>query len=155
MPTAQINVRAATPSDLAAIVEFNLQLAAETEEKSLDLERLSRGVAALLADAAKGRYFVAEIDSTLVGQMMHTWEWSDWRNGMLWWLQSVYVRPEFRGRGVFKALYDHVATLARAEADVVGLRLYVDQRNAAARRVYARCGLEPAGYDVLERLWNQ
>jgi GNAT superfamily N-acetyltransferase len=85
---------------------------------------------------------------------MHTWEWSDWRNGMLWWLQSVYVRREFRGRSVFRRLFEHVAALAQSDPTVVGLRLYVDQRNAAARRVYARCGLEPAGYDVFELAWE-
>lgn len=154
MQTAQINVRAANPSDHAAIVEFNLQLAAETEDKTLDRERLSCGVAALLADRAKGRYFVAEVDGTVVGQMMHTGEWSDWRNGMLWWLGSVYVTPEHRGCGVFRRLFEHVLALAQADPTVVGLRLYIDQDNSAARQVYARMGLGPAGYDVLERMWD-
>jgi GNAT superfamily N-acetyltransferase len=152
MHTAPIQVRPATLSDHAAIVEFNLQLAAETEDKALDRQRLSRGVAALLGDPAKGRYFVAEVDGTVVGQMMHTWEWSDWRNGMMWWLGSVYVVPEHRGGGVFRALFECVLALAQADPEVVGLRLYYEQRNSAARNVYARLGFEPAGYEVLERM---
>ena len=154
MQSSQIQVRSALPSDCEAIVEFTLQLAAETEDKTLDRERLSRGVAALLNEPAKGRYFVAEIDGTLVGQIMHTREWSDWRNGMLWWLQSVYVAPECRGRGVFRRLFEYVSAQAQADEGVVGLRLYIDQRNSRARQVYRRCGLEPAGYDVLERMWD-
>jgi len=154
MPRLPINVRPATLSDHAVIVEFNLQLAAETEDKALDHEQLSRGVAALLHDPAKGRYFVAEIDGTPVGQIMHTWEWSDWRNGMFWWLQSIYVRAEHRGHGVFRQLFEHVAALGKADPGVVGLRLYVDHRNSDAREVYARLGLMPAGYDVLERIWT-
>ncbi|MBL8850781.1 MAG: GNAT family N-acetyltransferase [Planctomycetaceae bacterium] len=144
-------MRAATTSDLPAIIEFNLQLAAETEHKLLDREQLSRGVSALLADPAKGRYYVAAIDGAIAGQIMHTFEWSDWRNGMVWWLQSVYVRTEFRNRGVFRALFEHVLNLAQSDPEVVALRLYIDQRNTAARQVYSRYGLQPAGYDVLER----
>lgn len=155
MQHIKVEVRSARPSDCGTIVKFNLQLAAESEDKALDRERLAQGVAALLADPAKGRYFVAENDGMVVGQMMHTWEWSDWRNGMLWWLQSVYVVPELRGRGVFRALFAHLAALARADTNVVGLRLYVDQRNSAARQVYARMGLLPAGYDVLEHIWER
>lgn len=155
MQSAQLRVRSALPSDAGTIMEFNLQLAAESEDKALDRVRLSRGVAALLADPAKGRYFVAENDGTVVGQVMHTSEWSDWRNGTIWWLQSVYVVPELRGRGVFRALFSHVVALAQRDANVVGLRLYVDQRNAAARQVYQRMGLVPAGYDVLERMWGE
>lgn len=154
MQTTLVQIRAAQPSDLAVIVDFNWQLADETEGKTLHREQLTRGVAALLADPAKGRYFVAEVGGVIVGQLMHTYEWSDWRNGMLWWLQSVYVRPEFRGRGVFRALFEHVRTLAQSDPGVVGMRLYIDSRNAAARRVYVQCGLEPAGYDVLERMWT-
>jgi GNAT superfamily N-acetyltransferase len=155
MHSAPIQVRPATLSDHAAIVAFNLQLAVETEDKTLDRARLSRGVAALLQDPAKGRYFVAEVAGTVVGQMMHTWEWSDWRNGMMWWLGSVYVAPDCRGRGVFRRLFEHVLALARADPEVVGLRLYYEQHNAAARNVYAQLGFEPAGYEVLERMWDK
>jgi GNAT superfamily N-acetyltransferase len=153
MHRAPVRVRSATLADHPAIVEFNLQLAAETEDKSLNRERLSRGVSAVLSDPANGHYFVAEVDGGLAGQIMYTREWSDWRNGTIWWLQSVYVRPELRGQGVFRQLFEHVAGLAQHDPTVVGLRLYVDQRNSSARQVYTRLGLDPAGYEVLERMW--
>lgn len=154
MQTSAITIRAARETDHASLVEFNAQLAAETEDKSLDRERLSRGVRAFLADPAKGRYFVAEVDGMSVGQLMSTTEWSDWRNGMLWWLGSVYVVPAYRGRGVFRRLFEFVSALAQADRGVVGIRLYVERQNEVAKQVYARCGLEPAGYEVLERLWD-
>jgi GNAT superfamily N-acetyltransferase len=90
----------------------------------------------------------------VVGQIMHTREWSDWRNGDIWWLQSVYVHADYRGQGVFRALFEHLQALARRSPDVVGLRLYVEQENDAARQVYVRLGLRPGGYDVLEDLWR-
>jgi len=141
------------PADALQIVEFNLALAAESEAKHLDRQRLTRGVEALLADPAKGRYFLAEIDGIAVGQLMLTWEWSDWRNGMFWWLQSVYVRAEHRRGGVFRRLFEHVSALAHNDPGVVGLRLYVEQNNTVARDVYQRVGLAPAGYAVLEQSW--
>lgn len=155
MPAPDIAVRAARESDHELIVEFNAQLALETEDKPLDRTRLSLGVQALLVDPAKGRYFVAEVDGALVGQLMVTTEWSDWRNGMLWWLGSVFVESEHRRCGVFRHLFNHVAALAQADPDVAGLRLYVEHENSNARRVYAQCGMEPAGYDVLEQLWER
>jgi len=153
MHRAPVHVRSATLADQPAIVEFNLQLAAETEDKSLDRERLSRGVSALLGDATKGSYFVTEIDGRPAGQIMYTREWSDWRNGTIWWLQSVFVRAEWRGQGVLRQLFEHFAELAQNDPTVVGLRLYVDERNSSARQVYGRLGLDPAGYEVLERMW--
>ena len=155
MQTNQITIRAARDHDLSLITEFNAQLATETEDKALDRDRLKRGVAALLADPPKGRYFVAEVDGRVIGQLMHTTEWSDWRNGMIWWLGSVYVVPDHRRCGVFRRLYEHLSALAQADPEVVGIRLYVEHGNAAAHQVYSRCGLEPAGYDVLERLWER
>lgn len=155
MELPSVFVRSARASDHPWIVEFNAQLASETEDTSLERERLSRGVAALLSDPAKGRYFIAEVDRTPVGQLLITPEWSDWRNGMLWWLGSVYVVPEQRRRGVFRGLFEHVLGAAQADPGVAGLRLYVEHHNDVARDVYSRCGLAPAGYDVLERLWDR
>ena len=115
-----IAVRDAQLGDLAGIVEYNRLLALETEDKVLAPEVLSRGVEALLGDSSRGRYFIAEVDDRTVGQLMITYEWSDWRNGCIWWFQSVYVDGDFRRRGVFRRLFDHVVELSRKESDVVG-----------------------------------
>jgi GNAT superfamily N-acetyltransferase len=144
-------VRPATPADAVVVVEFNRLLALETEHKVLDPEVLARGVAAGLADPHKGLYFVAEDGGEVVGQMMLTYEWSDWRNGWLWWIQSVYVRRDARRRGVFRALYDHVRRAAEADPGVIGIRLYMERDNAAARQTYLRVGMTPTPYVVLER----
>ena len=144
-------IRRATPDDKNVVVEFNRLLAEESEGKALDLALLRAGVAAGLADPHKALYFVAEEDGRLLGQLMLTTEWSDWRNGWFWWVQSVYVRPEARRRGVFRALFEHVRQAAVLEPDVIGLRLYVDGDNRVARQTYTRVGLEPTGYLLLER----
>ncbi len=143
-------VRPATPADAEVLIDFNCRLAAETEHKQLDRDTVSHGVRRALADPAKARYFVACLGGRPVGQVMHTWEWSDWRNGYFWWLQSVYVVPAHRGRGVFRALFEHLRALAELDPEVIGLRLYVERENAAAQQVYARLGLTPTGYLVLE-----
>ena len=145
------SVRRAGPADAAVIVEFNLRLAEETEGKSLDPAVLAAGVADGLADPHKALYFVAEEGGAVVGQLMLTREWSDWRNGWLWWIQSVYVRKEARRQGVFRALYDHVYRLAVDDATVIGLRLYMEENNHAAAKTYGAVGMKPAGYVVFER----
>ena len=146
-----MTVRGATPADAAVIVDFNRRLAEESEGKQLDLAVLRPGVERALADPAKCLYFVAEDDGQAIGQMMITYEWSDWRNGWIWWIQSVYVRAEARRRGVFKALFDHVRQTAQRTGDVVALRLYVEKENETAQRTYHRLGLDSTGYIVLER----
>ena len=147
-------VRPATPDDWQHVVDFNLRLARETEHLQLDPAVLIPGVQAALADPAKARYFLAVAGTQVVGQLMHTYEWSDWRNGMIWWLQSVYVVPEHRSSGVFRALFDHLRTAAHTDPGVVGLRLYVEDENQRARDVYARLGLEPGGYSVMQQVWR-
>ena len=147
-------VRTAVLEDCPLIVDFNQRLAAETENMELNVDLLTSGVKAALADSAKARYFVASAGEAVVGQLMHTWEWSDWRNGMIWWLQSVYVVPEHRGQGVFRMLYDHVERLAENDAGVVGIRLYVETENDAARAVYEKLGMRLGGYNVMQRLWR-
>jgi len=147
---AALLVREATSEDAEAIVEFNRRMAAETEGVSLPLDTLRRGVAAALSDRAKARYFLACDGTRPVGQVMVTLEWSDWRNGFFWWLQSVYVLPEYRGKGVFRRLYEHVCELARQSGDVVGIRLYVEQHNKVAQAVYQRLGMRYANYLVYE-----
>ncbi len=147
-------IRDARREDLETIAEFNARLADETEGKTLDPEVLARGVARALADPDRLRYWVAEAASVqVVGQAAVTREWSDWRNGWLWWFQSVYVHPDYRGRGVFRALHRHVRNLALESGDVIGLRLYVEHENARAQRVYQALGMRPGGYHVLEELW--
>jgi GNAT superfamily N-acetyltransferase len=143
-------IRVARPDDAPVIVEFNAAIARETEGRELDRALLGPGVAALLADPAKGRYFVAELDGAVVGQTMVTWEWSDWRNGTFWWIQSVYVAPAHRRQGVFGALYRHVYDAARGDPGVCGVRLYMEHHNERARRVYLALGMQASGYEVLE-----
>ena len=143
-------VRPATARDLAVLVDFNAALARETEAKALDRTTLERGVAALLADGSKGQYFVAERDGMVVGALCITYEWSDWRNAVFWWIQSVYVREEARRQGVYTALYGDVERRARASADVCGLRLYVDHDNERAQSVYAALGMRESHYRFFE-----
>ncbi|HEY7158853.1 MAG TPA: GNAT family N-acetyltransferase [Gemmataceae bacterium] len=146
-----LSIRRASPADAAVVAEFNRLLAAESEGKTLDPAVLARGVAAVLADPHKGVYFLAEKDGASVGQIMYTTEWSDWRNGWFWWIQSVYVRHEARRRGVFRALFEHVHKAAQADPEVIGLRLYVERENHSAWETYRRMGMEAAGYVVFER----
>jgi GNAT superfamily N-acetyltransferase len=146
-----LSIRRAGPADAAIVTEFNRLLAAESEGKTLDAAVLAAGVASGLADPRKGVYFLAEEDGVAVGQIMFTTEWSDWRNGWFWWIQSVYVRPAERRRGVFRALFEHVDQAARADGHVIGLRLYVERENHVAQETYRRMGMEAAGYLVFER----
>jgi GNAT superfamily N-acetyltransferase len=143
-------IREATAADTEIIAEFNARLAEETEDLILERECLSAGVAALFADPARGTYFLAEVDGEIAGQIMITHEWSDWRNGDLWWIQSVYVAEKFRQAGVFKALFNHVRSLADSRKDVSGIRLYMDSDNERARQVYKRLGFKETNYEVLE-----
>ncbi len=145
-----ITIRPATPEDAEFLVRGNAAMALETEHLSLDLDRLRDGVHALFDNPSRGLYYIAEINGRRVGQMMITYEWSDWRNGNFWWIQSVWVEPEFRGQGVFKALYAHVETLARQDAGVCGLRLYVENDNTRAQGTYERCGMKRTAYQMFE-----
>ena len=148
--TSTLNIREATTADQATIVEFNRRLALESESKRLDMSTLERGVARALVSPEYCRYFVAESDGQIVGQTMITYEWSDWRNGVFWWIQSVYVVAPRRGQGVFRALFEHVQKLARQTPEVCGLRLYVEEHNRAALATYERLGLKPSGHRVYE-----
>jgi len=146
-----MHIRPATPLDVDTVCEFNRLLAHETEGKALDLALLRPGVAAVLADAAKGRYYLAEVNGRVVGQLAITFEWSDWRNGWFWWIQSVYVQHDARRTGVFRSLYAHVEAEARRAADVIGIRLYVEDENESAQRTYEKLGLEATTYRVREK----
>lgn len=149
--TTMIHVRAARADDRDTLVRFNAAMALETEHKVLDPAVLGAGVAAVLAESKRGFYLVAECDGVISGCLMVTFEWSDWRNGDWWWLQSVYIVPEYRRHGVFRALYAEVERMASARADVVGVRLYVERDNTHAQRTYAALGIEDAGYRMLEK----
>ena len=145
MPT----VRAAAPADLEPLVAFNAAMALETEGKRLDLARLRAGVTAALDDAQRGRYLVAELDGGVAGALLLTREWSDWRNGWFCWIQSVYVTPEARRAGVYRALHGEALRLAATEG-AVGVRLYVDRENRGAQRTYERLGMQPSHYVFYE-----
>jgi GNAT superfamily N-acetyltransferase len=130
---------------------FNVALAWESESLKLEPDRVRAGVEALLRDPAKGTYFVAVIGTEVVGQLLITHEWSDWRNGDFWWLQSVYVRPDFRRKGVFKALFDCVQGKAAEAGNVCGLRLYMEEANKRARETYRRLGMIETHYHIFEK----
>ena len=155
-----LRIRPATPADAPLLAEWAGAMAMETEHRRLEPAVVHAGVVAGIADPAKARYFIAMRDAELgghetvgvaVGTLMLTTEWSDWRNGDWWWIQSVYVPGAQRRSGVFAALYRHVEALARATPGVVGLRLYVERDNAAAQRTYSALGMQDAGYAIYER----
>jgi GNAT superfamily N-acetyltransferase len=152
-------VRAAHSGDHATIVEFNARLAQESEGKQLEPIILARGVRRALAEPDRLRYWVVELKDTasgagrIIGQAAVTQEWSDWRNGWLWWFQSVYVHPEHRRQGVFRSLHQAIRDQALARPDVIGLRLYVEDGNDRAQRTYQAMGMAPGGYHVYEEFW--
>ena len=145
-----IDYRQATPDDVSVIVDFQIAMALETEELELDREVCTRGVHAVFDDPSRGRYFLAESEGTVVASLMITYEWSDWRNGNVWWIQSVYVVPSFRGQRVYAGLYEHVQRLVRKDDGIRGIRLYVDRRNVSAQSVYTRLGMNGEHYQVFE-----
>jgi GNAT superfamily N-acetyltransferase len=150
-------VRPAHLDDLGAVVGYNAELALETEGKTLDGDVLQQGVARALDDPDRLRYWVAEdvASGRVIGQAAITREWTDWRNGWIWWFQSVFVHADFRRAGVFRALYAHVRDEALAAQNVIALRLYVEQDNARAQRTYQSLGMRPAGYHVYEEIWPE
>lgn len=146
-----IRIRPARRNDLDFLVDANAAMALETEDKPLDRDLLTRGVAAVFDDPARGFYLVAERAGERAGCLLITREWSDWRCGDWWWIQSVYVLPAVRRQGVFRALYDHVDTRARATPGVVGLRLYVEWENTRAQATYRALGMEQEHYHLFRR----
>jgi GNAT superfamily N-acetyltransferase len=145
-----IDYREGTPSDVSLIVDFQVAMARETEELDLDRSILTDGVQGVFDDPSRGRYFLAESDGTVIASLMITYEWSDWRNGNVWWIQSVYVRPSFRGQRVYAGLYEHVQRLVQADDGIRGIRLYVDRRNVSAQKVYTKLGMNGEHYQVFE-----
>jgi len=142
--------RDATRHDIPAIISFQLAMAAETEGIELDRHVCARGVEAVFEDRSLGRYFVGESNGEVVASLLITYEWSDWRNGVVWWIQSVYVSPASRRSGVYSGLYQFVKRLATADEKVRGIRLYVDRRNHAAQGTYKNLGMDGEHYQVFE-----
>ncbi len=150
-----MKIRKARTADTLVIADFNCRLAKETETLLLDPAIVKRGVRALLNDPAKGVYFVAEEGDVVVGQLLITYEWSDWRNGNFWWIQSVYVSQDHRREGVFGKLFEHVQKLASSKRTVCGLRLYVEVNNRRAQHVYERFGMSPTHYKIYETAFRR
>jgi GNAT superfamily N-acetyltransferase len=137
-------------ADTEKIADFQLAMAWETEELRLDRAICMAGVRAVFEKPSLGVYYIAESDAGVVGVTLTTYEWSEWRNGVVWWIQSVYVLPEFRKQGVYSGIYAHIRKLADADPTVRGIRLYVDRRNVAAQEVYTRLGMNGEHYQVFE-----
>ncbi len=146
-----LSIRPARESDLEIIVEFNRLLAWESENLNLDPDVLIEGVRACLMDSKKGFYSLAERRGQIVGQTLITFEWSDWRNGWFWWIQSVFVHPDARRLGVFRSLFQHVQSQAASDPTVIGIRLYMDHHNERARMTYQNMGLCETEYRLLEQ----
>lgn len=145
-------VRPARREEAPTIADFQLRMARETEDLGLDPGTLAAGVEGVFAEPGRGVYWVAEEGGRVVGSLLTTYEWSDWRNATIWWIQSVYVLPESRGRGVYRRLYEHLLAAVEANPGVCGLRLYVERRNGPAQRVYERLGMTKEHYELYEWL---
>lgn len=147
-----MKVRKAGEKDLSSIVEFQLAMANETEGIELNQPTVEKGVAAVLADSTKGNYYIAETDEKIVGSLLTTFEWSDWRNGTVLWIQSVYVLPGFRRKGVYRAMYSHIKNLVLENENLKGIRLYADKSNLPAHKTYQNLGMNPDHYVTFEWL---
>jgi len=145
-----ITVRPAIPDDAIFIIEFQQKMAMETENVALDFHTVTKGVHSVFEDATKGAYYVAVDDDSVVGSLMTTYEWSDWRDGTVIWIQSVYINPAHRGQGVYKKMYEYIQSLVTLESGYRGIRLYVDKTNLAAQKVYENLGMNGEHYQVFE-----
>jgi len=142
-------IRLAQKTDIPSIVSFNQEMAQETENKHLDEALLRKGVTNLFDHPQYGFYCVAECNGQIVGQLMITYEWSDWRNGLFWWIQSVYILPDYRGKGIYRQLHTFILEESSTHS-VCGIRLYVDKDNTSAKNVYESCGMAKSHYDMFE-----
>jgi len=138
--------------DIPALADFNIAMARETENKILSPPKVKAGMREVIRRPDHGFYLVAELNGRIAGSLLITREWSDWRNGVFWWIQSVYVPPEFRKRGIYRALYDAVKARAKSNPEVCGFRLYVERNNSAARSVYSRLGMTETEYRIYEEV---
>jgi GNAT superfamily N-acetyltransferase len=149
---SEIQVRTAEPRDVETVAELNMAMAWETEHVQLDQATLIRGIHAVLADPTHGFYIVAEADNQVVGCLLITFEWSDWRCGLFWWIQSLYIRPLFRRQGIFRQLHEFVRTQAVRQGGVCGIRLYVEQSNQVAQQAYRQIGMHARSYRMYEQM---
>ena len=145
-----MKIRIAQRDDLTTLVAFNLAMANETEALILDKSILTQGVATVLAEPEKGHYLVAEVDQQVVASLMVTYEWSDWRAKNYYWIQSVYVQPEYRRQGIYRQLYQAVKQQAQVAGGAASFRLYVEQDNAQAQKTYQTLGMTPSDYLLYE-----
>ncbi len=143
-------IREATMTDIPWLIDFQLKLAIETEDITLDLQMLTQGVHRLLKDPGKGRFYVAEIEDEIAGCLSTTYEFSEWRDGTVLWIQSVYVSEKFRGQGIYKKLYAHIQDLVNGDPSLHGIRLYVNKANQAAQRTYEKLGMNGEHYHLYE-----
>jgi ribosomal protein S18 acetylase RimI-like enzyme len=148
----EILIRFARPEDSSALVEFNQAMALETEGQTLVEEKITNGVRAVFADEKKGFYVVAADDGKIIGGLMVTFEWSDWRNAWFWWIQSVYILPDYRGQRIYSRLYEFIKTSAMEAGNVCGFRLYVEHDNTRAQKVYQKLGMGESHYLMYEEM---
>jgi GNAT superfamily N-acetyltransferase len=149
----EISVRLGEVKDVEVLAQANIAMAWETEQKHLDPATIVRGVRTVLSNPQHGFYVIAMKDGQIAGSLMVTFEWSDWRSALIWWIQSLYVQPAFRRCGVFRRLYEFVEARAAQEPDVCGIRLYVQQSNHIAKQAYADAGMRQTTYRIYERLF--
>lgn len=147
-----MNTREAKKEEYTTIVRYQLAMAKETEGIDLNRNTVEKGVLAVLADSQKGRYYVAEVDGEIVGSLLTTYEWSDWRNGTVLWIQSVYVLPEYRRRGVYRNLYTYLKKKVLEDNGLNGIRLYADKSNIPAHKTYRKLGMADDHYITFEWL---
>lgn len=150
MSTSSLKVRASRMDDLPDLVDFQIRMALETEDLQLERPVVEKGAEAIFENPLLGHYVVCEDENELVGCLLITYEWSEWRNGLILWVQSVYVVPEYRKKGVFKKLYQHIQNSSMADERIRGIRLYVDSKNLPAKSVYERLGMKSGHYEVFE-----
>lgn len=148
-----ITVRKASEDDVTSISQFNIQMAWETERKELDKQTITAGVRSLFHKPEYGFYMVAETGNEIVATLMITHEWSDWRNGLFWWIQSVYVKPDYRRQGIYRSMYDAVLKLAKNHPEVCGCRLYVEKENITAQKTYKALGMSETHYKMYEEIF--
>jgi GNAT superfamily N-acetyltransferase len=143
-------IREAKNSDIDQIIDFQLKMALETEQIELNSTTVKKGVNAVILDSSKGRYYVAEKDGKIIGSLLTTYEWSDWRNGTILWIQSVYILPEYRRKGVYRKLYSHIKDLVNNDSQLNGIRLYADKTNHVAHKTYSNLGMNQDHYITFE-----
>jgi GNAT superfamily N-acetyltransferase len=151
----KIHIREAVREDASILIEFNRAMARETEGRELSMDVIGPGVSSLFDHPEYGFYLVAEVDGIIAGSLMITFEWSDWRNGLFWWVQSVYVRSQFRRKGIYRALYTDVKKKAHAKPGICGCRLYVEKDNRIAQTTYSDLGMNETHYVMFEEIFRR